>query len=122
MKWFAAHCILYTKFLDNIQDVYPTWENIYVIQANDYEEAYQKAVDVARNAEEKEYSSSKVNDRPVLWTFADIRKIAEIIGMDDKEITDGCVITSTDYLIHKEKLLERFINTDDKSMWVYYLR
>ncbi len=40
MTWYAAHVILLTKFLDGVQDSYPVWENVVLINAATSEEAY----------------------------------------------------------------------------------
>jgi Domain of unknown function (DUF4288) len=43
MAWFSAHIIIYTKFKDGIQDVFPVYENIVLIEADSSETAFEKA-------------------------------------------------------------------------------
>lgn len=43
MSWYAAHIIQYWKFLDGVQDSYPLYENIVLIQAEVADEAWEKA-------------------------------------------------------------------------------
>lgn len=40
MTWYAAHIILLTKFLDGVQDSYPIWENIVLINAETSDDAH----------------------------------------------------------------------------------
>ena len=43
MGWYAASIIMYTEFKDGVQDKYPVWENIILIEGQSETEAKEKA-------------------------------------------------------------------------------
>ena len=87
MTWYAAHIILYTKFLDGVQDCYPVWENIILINADTSDAAYaiadKKGEDEAQVSVDSKYI---YNGRPAAWIYAGTRKLIECIEhFDSKE-------------------------------------
>ncbi len=75
MNWYAAHVIMVVKFKDDVQDKYPFWENIILIEARDSDEAFSKAAERARLNEGDDNNSFTWEDRPSTWCFAGIRKL-----------------------------------------------
>lgn len=75
MTWYAAHLISYVKFVDGIQDRYPIWENVVLIQADTDDAAYAAADRIGRG----EYDGTDFawEGRPATWSFAGIRKMIE---------------------------------------------
>ena len=51
MAWFTAHAIMYFKLKKGPQDRFTVWENIYLIDAADIDEAWEKATARARHEE-----------------------------------------------------------------------
>ena len=33
MAWYAAHIVCYVRFCDDVQDAYPIWEKVILIEA-----------------------------------------------------------------------------------------
>ena len=50
-KWYAAHLIEYAKFRDGVQDYYPFYENVVLIEADSPEEAWDKAEQFGKDNE-----------------------------------------------------------------------
>jgi hypothetical protein len=73
--WYAAHTIVYAQFNDGIQDTYPTYENVILIEAESVEAARLEAERIARA--ETNASDVTVDGRPARLTFAGIRKLVE---------------------------------------------
>ena len=78
MPWFCAHAILYVKFKDGNQDTYPIWENVYLVEAADEKEAWQRAIQIAARAEGDHNGTFRWEDRPAEWVFAGIRKVLSV--------------------------------------------
>jgi Domain of unknown function (DUF4288) len=79
MAWFAAHIISYVEFQDGVQDKYPVWENIVLIEANSAQEASGLAQKIGIEEYDDPDGSEGLywEDRPARWVFAGIRKIIE---------------------------------------------
>jgi hypothetical protein len=73
--WYAAHTIIYAKFNDGLQDNYPTYENVVLIEAESVEMARIEADRIARA--ETNASDVTVDGRQAQLTFAGIRKLVE---------------------------------------------
>ncbi len=81
-RWYAAHILLYSEFLDGIQDYYNVWENIYLISARSVDEAYSKADEIGQLEEKADKDSGHTcDDRPARWLFAGVRRLAECIDV-----------------------------------------
>ncbi len=75
MNWYAAHAMMYVKFKDGLQDKYPVWENIILIEANDSAEAFAKAETRAKENEGDCDATFTWEGRPATWCLAGIRKL-----------------------------------------------
>jgi len=64
MSWYAASIIMLTKFKDGIQDKYPVWENVILIEGNSPDEASEKALARAREDEGDSAGTYLWEDRP----------------------------------------------------------
>lgn len=107
-KWFAAHAILWVRFKDGRQNVYPVWENVYLVRANTHDEARLKASQLAA-AEQGDQSGSFVwDDRPAEWVFGGVRKTMLCIDTDTQP-TDGVELTFSEFEISDRNALEALI-------------
>jgi hypothetical protein len=114
MAWFAASAIMYLKFKDGIQDVYPVWENVLLIEADSAEEAQEKA---CRRAKEDEGDSSGTNtwkDRPSTWVFAGLRKLLTVAHPDyENRVLDTAEVTFSEFEITSQEDFEALVNGED---------
>ena len=78
MPWFAAHAIFYFEAKDGPQDSFSIWENVYLVEAKDDDEAWRKADVWARQNEGDSDGSLFWNDRPATLRYAGIRKLITV--------------------------------------------
>ena len=43
MTWYAAHVIMYVRFTEGLQDRYPVWENVFIVESANEETARTRA-------------------------------------------------------------------------------
>ena len=123
MTWYAAHIILWTKFLDGVQDSYPVWENVVLINAATSDEAFARA---DRKGEfEAADSNHTYNGRPVVWVYAGVRKLNECIEHFDPEECQpggmeehGTEVTYSAFILSDESALQLLL--DDRDVTVLY--
>ena len=125
MPWYAAHIILYTKFLDNVQDSFPVWENVVMIHAPTSDEAYAKA-DRKGQYEASGSDGYTYDGRPAVWVFAGIRNLNECIEDFDPEQQalggmeeDGTEVTYSSFIVDSEASLLRLVA--DRSLSLVYV-
>jgi len=78
MAWFAAHAITYFKLKSGVQDCFTVWENVYLIEASDGNEAQQKAEAWAKEEASANDGSLRIDDQPATMVFSGIRKIISV--------------------------------------------
>ncbi len=109
MAWYAAHAIMYVKFKDGLQDKYPCWENIILIEAKTADEAFQKAEARAREDEGDSQGTFTHQGRPASWVFAGIRRLVSCTDPLDQP-TDGTEITYLEMEVEREDCFTQFLN------------
>lgn len=90
-----VHVIVTIRFDDGLQDSYPGWENVYLIQATDRETAARKAEQVARQESER----ITCNDRPARLNVEGVRKIMDVLPpglVDGNELTSNEIEVATE--------------------------
>jgi hypothetical protein len=115
MPWYAAHIILYTKFSDGIQDTYPVWENVLMINAPTSDEAFDRAERKGR-FEASGSEGYTYGGRPATWVFAGIRKLNECIEDFDPEEqalggmeVDGTEVTYSSFVLDSATALQQLV-------------
>ena len=81
MIWYSASIICYVKFMDGVQDKFPIWENVVLIEANSEDEAFAEAERIGKsNYDDSENHDDKgdmtYDERPAYWVFAGVRKVS----------------------------------------------
>ncbi len=109
MAWYAAHAIMYVKFKGGIQDKYPFWENIILIEAGTDEEAFKKAEIRAKEDEGDSQGTFTHTGRAATWVFAGIRKLVSCTDPLDQP-TDGTEITYLEMEVESEDCFNKFMN------------
>jgi hypothetical protein len=83
-RWYAAHVIMAVELKDTVQESFPVWENIILIEAASEEEAFEKAERYGRNEEGDDGGSFRWGKKPARWVFAGVRKLTECLSMTDR--------------------------------------
>lgn len=109
MSWYAAHAIMVVKFKEGVQDSYPFWENILLVEAQSDEEAIVKATNRAKENEGDSQGSFTWGGRPAVWQFAGIRKLINCEDSDNQP-TDGIEISYLEMELPDEETFSRFLN------------
>jgi hypothetical protein len=114
MAWYAAHAIMYFQLTDGPQDNFQVWENIFLIEATDSKEGYEKARALARREEGDDKGSLRVGDRPATLVFGGIRKLVSVSheGPDD-QLGHGDEVTYSEFVVKDRDALRRLIEDAD---------
>jgi hypothetical protein len=76
---FCAHAIFYFKLLDREQETFLVHENVYLIDAEDGEQATQSALQIAiANEDASEDGHLELNEQKAAYLFAGLRKVIEV--------------------------------------------
>jgi len=110
MAWYGAHVIMSVQFKDGNQDVFPAWENVYLLQAKDADEAEIKARGIGKENEGDSSGTFTWNNRPAAWVYVGVRKIVEISNAvaATNEPGDGVEVTYNTLAFNTEAALKRF--------------
>lgn len=76
MTWYAAHIIEAIELKEGIQDIYPVYENVFLIEAENTDIAFEKATVIGKK--ESADSELELNGKPAIHVFKGIRKLIEI--------------------------------------------
>ena len=118
MNWYVAHAIMYVRFKDNVQDTYPIWENMILINAQTDEEAMEKASKRAKQDEGDSDGSFIWDGRPARWCFAGIRKLMSVEDFEERP-TCGTEVSYTELGIDNEDNFRKFVNGE--AVFVEYI-
>jgi hypothetical protein len=76
---FCAHAIFYFKLLEQEQKTFLVHENVYLIEAEDAEQATQSALQLAKSNEDaSEDGHLELNEQKAAYLFAGLRKVIEV--------------------------------------------
>jgi hypothetical protein len=95
MSWYAAHLVMFVEFKEAVQDRYPVWENIVLLEAATEDEAFEKADCRGRGDEGDDDGSFRWGKKPARWVFAVVRKLTECPIVSGSP-TDGTEISFTE--------------------------
>ncbi len=109
MNWYAAHVIMYVKFKDGVQDKYPFWENVILIEAGDSDEAFAKAEERAKENEGDYGGSFTWEGRPAIWCFAGIRKLLTCQNYDERP-SNGTEVTYSEMEVSSQEDFSKLLN------------
>ena len=107
--WYAAHIIMCVKYKDRIQDKYPVYENIVLIESDSEDDAWEKAEQMGR-ADEAGDDSFRWDGNPARLEFAGVRKLMECRSthdLEDKPAT-GTEVSYSQMVVGRD-CLERFL-------------
>jgi hypothetical protein len=123
MTWFAGHIISYVKFIDGIQDSYPVWKNVVLIEAESDAKAFEEAERIGKayydDSADVETADLTWDERPAYWVFAGVRKLIEITEtaatiMEQPQPWDrpghGTEITYSEMVVDSADALSKLVN------------
>jgi hypothetical protein len=98
MAWYAAHAIMYFQLTDGPQDSFQVHENVYLVQADAPNQAWDKAQRLARRDEVDNHGSLRVGERPAQLVFGSIRKVVSVAHEGpDGQLGDGDELTYSEF-------------------------
>jgi len=106
---------MYVEFKDKLQEKYPIWENIVLIEANSEEEALRKAEERGHLDEGDDSGSFSWEKRPAMWVYGGIRKLLSCADFE-KRPTDGTEITYSQMEVKSASDLKKLINSKRVSV------
>lgn len=109
MNWYAAHNVMIVQFKDGIQNKYPFWENIVLIQANSDSEAFAKAEQRAKEDEGDSCGTFTWDGRPARWCFAGVRKLVDCMEATEPP-TNGTEVTYLEMEVDNAGALSKLMN------------
>ena len=77
MTKYAAHLIQVIRFREGLQDHFPYYENVVLIEADSDDAAFEMAAEYGRAEAADDDPSFRWGDRSAYWEFAGIRKLIE---------------------------------------------
>lgn len=120
MAWFAAHAIMYFKLKSGVQDRFTIWENVYLIEAENSDEAWKKAAAWAKQEEGDSGDSLMVDEQPATLVFAGIRKMITVSHWEEEgQLRHRDEITYSEFQVSDEKSIRQLV--DGKEVSVEYI-
>jgi hypothetical protein len=117
MAWFAAHAIMYFRLKSGVQDSFTIWENVYLIEAKNSDEAWQKAEAWAKQEEGDSNGSLRIDDQPATLIFAGIRKIITVSHWEEEgQLRHGDEITYSEFQVSDEKSIRKLVDGEEVSI------
>lgn len=80
MAWYGVHVLLVVEFKDGQQTTYPAWDNVYLVQAADGDEAAQKGEAIGKLNEGDARGTFLWDERPATWVSRGVRKIVDVFN------------------------------------------
>ena len=108
MTWYAAHIVMSVEFKNAVQDRFPVWENIILINAAGEEEAFERAEECGRAQEGDDEGTFKWGARPAQWVFEGVRKLTEC-ALHSGSPGDGDEVSFNELELSSRQALRRFV-------------
>ena len=117
MAWFAAHAIMYFRLKSGVQDRFTIWENVYLIEAKDGDEAFVKAEAWARQEEGDDDGSLLVDEQPATLVFAGIRKMITVSHWEEEgQLRHGDEITYSQFQVSDEETIHELVAGEEVTV------
>lgn len=107
MNWYAVHVVMSVEYREGDQSDFPVWENVYLVEAADGEDARRKGTALGAAASGDSEGSFRWKERPARWVLAGIRKVVRC-DSDDRQPDDGTEITYSELTFSSREAVARF--------------
>ena len=116
--WYCVHAILYFEYKDGNQGDYVVWEHLYLIKADNPQEAGDKGKIRAKQDEGDSSGGLTVNERPARLKYAGIRKIVDCQDLDMHTMlpTDGTELSYSELIVESPDEFEKLISGDPAAI------
>ncbi len=120
MYWYGVHVVMAVRYKHGKQDVFPAWENIYLINAENSEEAAHKGEVTGKKNEGDASGSFYWDDQPAEWLYMGVRKVIQVSNAcsPTNEVGDGAEITYQTLEFNTEKALKNYVNSKPTKLRV----
>lgn len=118
MAWYIAHSVWAVKIIGKSNQIdIPVWENVFLIQAENPDDAYKLAEDVCRERE-PDIKEVTLDGEPAEHVFIGIRKIN---GKPEGSISEvmlkhGEEITYSQFEVANESDIEKFVQGEEITL------
>lgn len=117
MAWYAAHAIVYFQLTDGPQDGFQVYENVFLVQADTPDQAWDKAREFTRRDEGDSSGSLRVGDRPARLVFGGIRKVVSVLHeRADDQFGDGDEVTYSEFVLADRAALDKLIRAEEVEL------
>jgi hypothetical protein len=108
---------MYVRFKDGVQDHYPVWENILLVEAPDDDTAHAHAVARAKEDEGDYKDSFTWQDRPATWVYAGIRKLITVSHLNpDDQLGSGDELTYSEFDLPSQSAVDRLVAGEEVDL------
>jgi uncharacterized protein DUF4288 len=111
--WYAAHVIMHYKLKDgtNTENSCVVHENVFLIEARDLSEAWDKSRRIGKEGEGDDGGTLTLDGRPAQCRFAGIRKLVECQRRDgaDERPDDGTELTYSLLILRDDDELAKLL-------------
>jgi len=117
MPWFTAHAIIYFRLKSGEQQRYRVWENLLLVEAADSRQAWDRAIELARQDEGDSNGSLRIDDQPCELVFGGLRKVVEVshVGVENLP-RHGDEISYSQFEVADADALRRLIDGEDTAL------
>jgi len=96
MNWYCAHIVMFVELKNTSQMRSPVWEKVVLIEANNEDEAFDKAERHGRSEEGDDGGTFEWEKSPASWVFAGVRKLTECDAVSGNS-ESGTELTYTEF-------------------------
>ncbi len=117
MPYYATHIIMYIKFKDREQDIFPIYEDVILVEADDVEKAEEIAIKHGKDSEGDSNNSLKWEGYPSTFIFGGIRKIIECnFDQNLESLKEGIEVTYSQMELKSKENLDKLINGEEVNI------
>ena len=109
---------MYVQFKDGVQEKYPVWENVFLLNASSSEEAAQKAERIGKYRESNSDSFFTWEGRTAEWRYAGMRKLITVSNSNsvDNLPDDEAEITYSEFEVADYESLKKLADGQDVTI------
>lgn len=119
MSIFSATLINVVRLRAGEQDSYPVWEDVCLIEASGYDEAFQKAEELGKSRESDD-TTLTLDDKPAVIEFCGVRKIARVVNPinipEDASPQHGSEVAFSKYCVSTSQDLEKLVRGESVAV------
>jgi hypothetical protein len=108
---------MYFKLKSGVQDRFTIWENVYLVEAENSDQAWEQAKACAKQEEGDSDGSLLVDEQPATLVFAGIRKMITVSHWEEEgQLKHGDEITYSEFQVSDEKSIRGLVEGEEVSV------